>query len=335
MPTPKRVCAWFTGALLWCCASAVSAACAGTDLVPQLRSEDPQGYRAAQARADLVLNGTGRFWLIERDGVAPSWMLGTFHAPEGMDTLSAVIRSAFDGADHLVVELDSRQQEDMEARIATDPSFSFDLDADPLSSRLTPDQLAGLRLGLQARGMQLEMVENMRPWLLTSILALPACHLRAAAAGAQAMDSELIELAFRRGAEVTGLETYEQAIGAFKRVDRSILITALASAGKMIQIEEDLFRTNISLYQRGEIAMIEELNIYLSERYVPGEDYRASNAKLMSQLLDQRNRAWMRTLLGTLTEGNVFVAVGALHLPGTVGLVELLRAAGYTVTRAD
>jgi uncharacterized protein YbaP (TraB family) len=33
-----------------------------------------------------------------------------------------------------------------------------------------------------------------------------------------------------------------------------------------------------------------------------------------------------------LAKGNVFMAVGAMHLPGSEGLVEDFRKAGYTVT---
>ena len=33
-----------------------------------------------------------------------------------------------------------------------------------------------------------------------------------------------------------------------------------------------------------------------------------------------------------LAGGNVFIAVGALHLPGNEGLIELLRKQGFTLT---
>ena len=36
-----------------------------------------------------------------------------------------------------------------------------------------------------------------------------------------------------------------------------------------------------------------------------------------------------------LEKGNAFIAVGALHLPGEEGLIELIRKQGYTVTRID
>jgi uncharacterized protein len=34
-----------------------------------------------------------------------------------------------------------------------------------------------------------------------------------------------------------------------------------------------------------------------------------------------------------LKGGGAFIAVGALHLPGKTGLIERLRAEGYTVTK--
>ena len=36
-----------------------------------------------------------------------------------------------------------------------------------------------------------------------------------------------------------------------------------------------------------------------------------------------------------LDKGGAFVAVGALHLPGDAGVIEMLRKDGYTLTRAD
>ena len=43
-------------------------------------------------------------------------------------------------------------------------------------------------------------------------------------------------------------------------------------------------------------------------------------------------RRWSSSAEPILAAGNAFIAVGALHLPGPDGLVELLRKAGYTVT---
>jgi uncharacterized protein YbaP (TraB family) len=52
-------------------------------------------------------------------------------------------------------------------------------------------------------------------------------------------------------------------------------------------------------------------------------------------LLDNRNKNWINTLSGVLPTTPVFIAVGAGHLPGKMGLIELLRQAGYTVKAID
>ena len=48
-------------------------------------------------------------------------------------------------------------------------------------------------------------------------------------------------------------------------------------------------------------------------------------------LLDNRNRNWVEQLSKIMPKTSVFVAVGAGHLPGEMGVIELLRKAGYTV----
>jgi len=51
----------------------------------------------------------------------------------------------------------------------------------------------------------------------------------------------------------------------------------------------------------------------------------------MEALLDDRNKRWMNTLPQLMAENPTFIAVGALHLSGEQGLIQLLRQAGYTV----
>ena len=49
------------------------------------------------------------------------------------------------------------------------------------------------------------------------------------------------------------------------------------------------------------------------------------------QLRTLRNRNWIPKMIRQMESQRVFFAVGALHLPGKDGLVELLRSEGYTV----
>ncbi|MGZ5915114.1 MAG: TraB/GumN family protein, partial [Hyphomicrobium sp.] len=55
-------------------------------------------------------------------------------------------------------------------------------------------------------------------------------------------------------------------------------------------------------------------------------------AGFQEKLLTERNVKMRATAQPLLEQGGVFIAIGALHLPGKQGLIALLREAGYTVT---
>ena len=52
-------------------------------------------------------------------------------------------------------------------------------------------------------------------------------------------------------------------------------------------------------------------------------------------MVTARNRTMAANAAPILQRGNAFIAVGALHLPGEKGLIELLRRDGYTVTAVN
>ena len=51
----------------------------------------------------------------------------------------------------------------------------------------------------------------------------------------------------------------------------------------------------------------------------------------MAALLDNRNIQWAEILPEKMQEAPAFIAVGALHLPGDNGVINLLRQKGYQV----
>jgi uncharacterized protein YbaP (TraB family) len=55
------------------------------------------------------------------------------------------------------------------------------------------------------------------------------------------------------------------------------------------------------------------------------------DARTQELLLDSRNRRWVHKLTPALKRGGVFTAVGVGHAPGEQGLLQLLRAQGYTL----
>ena len=69
----------------------------------------------------------------------------------------------------------------------------------------------------------------------------------------------------------------------------------------------------------------------LAEEYQSGGDTGAVQ-RFTRRLNDERNHRMVARMAPYLEQGSSFIAVGALHLAGPAGLLQLLRANGYTVT---
>ena len=68
-----------------------------------------------------------------------------------------------------------------------------------------------------------------------------------------------------------------------------------------------------------------------------GDTYQRQNdsealRRFSRRLNDERNHRMLARMATYLRQGNSFIAVGALHLSGPSGLLQLLRENGYTVT---
>ena len=92
---------------------------------------------------------------------------------------------------------------------------------------------------------------------------------------------------------------------------------------------DDILETTVQLYLARQLGAIWPLQLELAGK--AGVDPGAF-ASLEQNLLATRNLGMRQTATSHLDEGGVFIAVGALHLPGRQGLVSLLREAGYTLT---
>lgn len=304
-------------------------------MLPALRTEDPQGVAAVFQRAHAEPNSQGRFWRIERSGIAPSYLLGTFHTEQAIKTVTQDMWDAFDAARIAVFEMNAQEQDRLQTRIADDPAFALDPTLPALLGLVSEEQRTILTKAFTDRGLPVEAANHMKPWLLAGLLGFPACHIRASQQGAEPMDTVMAKRAHSAGRPTVSIENYEEALASFGVLDRDSLISLLIADEDLANNEEDIFATHTALYAAGETVAINELAIWLSQREDVGFDVRALNMRLMESLLVRRNRTWLPRLDRILQDGNAFVAVGALHLPGQDGLITLLRYAGYTVTRLD
>jgi uncharacterized protein YbaP (TraB family) len=306
--------------------------CTGENLLEGLEHKDPERYAAVLEEGRQVINGKGLFWKIERERLQPSYLLGTMHVtdPRVLE-MPAGAAEAHAQARVIIIESDEILDETKAtAAILASPELTMFTDGQSIESLLAPDDLAILEAGLKQRGLALSAVSRMKPWMLASFVALPACELARKAQNTVFLDKKIALDAIAAGKPVKGLETLAEQLTAMAELPLEFHLQALVETVKLGDRMDDVVETMTELYLRGETG----LTIPALKAITPSEAGadESAYAAFESRIISQRNHRMAERANPILADGGAFMAVGALHLPGEDGIVELLRKQGFTVT---
>ena len=316
--------------------------CQGTNLLEQLKTQDAKAYQALIKRENGVPNGKGLLWKVERDGTPASYIYGTMHvSDERLTTLPGPVIDALEEASTVALELDEiADDQKMQQEVIKNIGMIAFMDGRTLETVLSKNQLVRLKHTLNKYNMPYAASRGMKPWFVMLSLALPLCEIERQKAGLKAVDAVIAKTAQKSGARLVGLETVREQFSAFDRMSIDNQKQFLMNSLRMMDMLDDQIETMAQLYLQRRTAALWEFAIYLtkkSAREQGGGDLQlqkelAALKKFESELVIKRNKVMARRALPLLKKGKVFIAVGALHLPGQTGLVTLLQNAGYKVS---
>jgi uncharacterized protein YbaP (TraB family) len=160
-----------------------------------------------------------------------------------------------------------------------------------------------------------------RPWLAAIVLDvayLEQLHYVVA----DGVDLQVYAYATAHNKPVRTFETPAQQLSLFMPKDPKLELKEFAVDLKEFESEESTIGAMVDAWSAGDAKSVARLmNKSLDSE--PG---------LRKILLDDRNKAWIKTLDGVLAgTGTTFVTVGTGHLAGSGGVPALLRKQGYTV----
>lgn len=257
-----------------------------------------------------------------RDHDSTVWLLGSVHALRADDyPLDARIESAYADAERVVLEV--RPQELDPAHIGPLMMSMGRYEDGVLEDAFSEAEFQAIRQQLAELGVAVEPLQPFEPWLV----ALQVFGLNLARHGfasTEGVDTHYATRAAKDGKRTAGLETAAEQFSLFDNLPLETQKTFLQqtleeSAG----FREEMTRL-VDNWKRGDVDALEQLleNEFGNE---PG---------LRESMLDARNRRWIAPIAGYLDEpGETLVIVGALHLVGDEGVIELLREKGYEVER--
>jgi uncharacterized protein YbaP (TraB family) len=161
------------------------------------------------------------------------------------------------------------------------------------------------------------------------MLNFPKCEQARMAAGRFGVDQTIAQKAILADVEIVGLETIDEQIGVFAAMPMKVQAKYLVAMAKSGAVMTDYIETLVQLYQRRRLGALTPLTKALK---TPGSEDLELMSFFEDDLIKKRNHLMKDRALQLVAKGNAFIAVGALHLIGREGLVELLREAGYKLT---
>ncbi len=316
-------------------AKPIPPSCSGKNLMDTLKKNDPEAYKDLVRRENETLNGKGLLWKIERPGVRPSYLYGTMHmSDDRLISLPAPVAKALADAQSVALEIgDVLDEKKMASEVVKNISLIAFTDGRTIESVLSADELKLLKTKLNDMEIPYASSRIMKPWFVMLSMALPKCEQARQRAGLKALDATIALTAQKNGSKIIGLETVKEQFSAFASLsikDQKVLLLSSLHMGSLL---DDQIETMTQLYLQRRTAALWQFSLYMSHKYAKASKDELTALKNFEQaLIVKRNKIMSSRAQPIINKGNMFMAVGALHLPGQHGLVALLRKAGYKLS---
>lgn len=253
-------------------------------------------------------NASSLLWKISENGLKnPSYILGTIHLSCEEDYhLSAQIEKILQNADAFYTEINLKNTDIWSTM---HKAMTSEL---PLKDRVSHEEYEQLRR-LFKQKLDLN-IKDFNYKSLPFLLSLITENSLDCPQGYRNYETELSTIANQHQLYLGGLESIEEQLDILdKSTTAKMIIQSLESTGK------DEYQKLITLYKQEDIDAIEQLMDTYDEA-------------IKFILLVQRNIHWADLMIDIFKKHqSTFFAVGAAHLGGRTGVLELLRAQGYKV----
>jgi uncharacterized protein YbaP (TraB family) len=268
-----------------------------------------------------VLSQTGKsfLWKIQSKA-ATIYLLGSIHfLKQEFYPLPEAIESAYDSSEVLVVEANVNDIGKLDLTTFMDKALYSD--DDHLEKHVSPETYLLIKRKTRSLGIPLELADTQKPWFLA--LSLQALELMKLGYDPRhGVDYHFLSKAQgkKRILELESLDEQIKFLSGFSDREQEMFLLDtlknLRSAGSQMD-------TLAQAWATGDTKTVESIltNNTTEDRAI---------AQIQEKLLDERNTKMVSKIEGYLCSGgSYFVIVGAGHLLGKRGIVELLKTRGY------
>jgi len=253
------------------------------------------------------------------------YLLGSIHfgVPE-MYPLPAVITSAFEAADTLVVEANILDVNPAElAQLVAAKAIYHD--GSTLRQQLSENTWQRLSDVASDLGMSVEMLDAQKPWFVSMTLTALVLN-RLGYSESLGIDQHFLNQA-QGSKKIVELEGMAWQLSLFDRLTASEQVLMLEETLREIDTGKSFFDRMLKAWKEGDTVAVQAL-------FDEGLLSEPAAKRLNKLLITDRNYAMTGRLEALAADGGtLFVVVGAGHFTGNEGIIALLRRKGYQVSQ--
>ncbi|OGO20132.1 MAG: hypothetical protein A2Z15_03040 [Chloroflexi bacterium RBG_16_50_11] len=251
------------------------------------------------------------------------YLLGSVHvASKDLYPLDSAIENAFTSAKYLVVEVNTNNiSQDEAMQLLVD--YGLYAEGEMLSKHLPADLYNKLQEQLQKFGINMALLDGYRPFVaynMMSQLLLESLGYKFA----YGIDLYFMDKADKSGKNILDLETAEYQMSLISSIPDEIMIDMIQYDIDNPELEKYL-QELFTAWEDGDVAEMEIITFEALVQQPELEPY-------YEMMYDQRNLKMLEKIEEFLADDEIyFVVVGAGHLVGENGLINLLKNKGYKV----
>jgi uncharacterized protein YbaP (TraB family) len=186
-----------------------------------------------------------------------------------------------------------------------------------LSDYFTPEQYKIVKSYFKdSLHMDLASFQQMKPVALQSMMAMGDVHC----ANPVSYEDSIMKTSLKEKKEIAGLEEAEEQIDVLNSMPLDSVISDIIDQIQNKSKNDSEYRQLTNAYRNQDLPALYSLITASKEL---GDD--------MGIFLDERNKKWISRMQKMIKDQPVFFAVGAGHLWGDNGVINLLKKAGYEV----
>jgi uncharacterized protein YbaP (TraB family) len=260
---------------------------------------------------------------VARSSKATVYLAGSFHMLRASDyPLPAEFFRAYNDSRKIIFEVPPGETESPEymERFLSLATYN---DGTTLKEHITTAAYAKAESFCKERNYPLEQYQFFKPTFLVMTLTVSEMN-KIGADPQKGIDNFFKDKAVQDGKATGSLETVDQQISLLTSMDEGLGSDQILEFIEELKQIEVMLGELLAVWRKGDEAKMEELYIKDLKLY----------PKLYQTLIVDRNNKWVRNIEVYLNgSGNTMVVVGAAHLVGADGLVNLLRKRGYKVIK--